>query len=279
MWNDMQCYLARLKLEYQPSTVKEKSKMMKLFLRWLIEKKLHYSELTRQHAWEYMRWRPWGAMTRNKHRFMLNRFYGFMEIPSPFAHIPRALKRPYHLPKMPAERTIQRLIDKIDSKNDEIVIRNRLMVELAYGSGLRRGELVRLNVEDIDWSSSCAHVTGKGNKQRIVPLTAKTLDLLREYLPTRRHLRARGPLLQNFYTGRRLNPETLGELCKVTTGHNTHSFRHACATHMMTNGCDTRYIQELLGHKDLKTTQIYTHVDRSSLQRVLMRAHPRAQVA
>jgi integrase/recombinase XerC len=169
------------------------------------------------------------------------------------------------------------IIAGVPDLDTEISLRNRLMIELAYGSGLRRCEIVGLDIEDIDLAGKTARVTGKGRKVRIVPLTEKSIELLRRYLSLRHA--SRGPLIISMNTGRRLAIRHVSKLFKRLTGHNTHRFRHACATHLLQNGCNLRYIQQLLGHVKCSTTEIYTAVDRSRLSAIVAANHPRAIIA
>jgi integrase/recombinase XerC len=147
------------------------------------------------------------------------------------------------------------------------------MVELAYGSGLRRDEMRKVNVEDVDLEGQTVRVTGKGNKTRIVPLTSKAASTAREYLARRRA--TRGPLLVSFM-GRRLTAHGVYVAMRTRAGIRPHLLRHACATHMLANGAGIRIVQELLGHADLKATQVYTHLEKSDLCRVVSSRHPRA---
>lgn len=179
------------------------------------------------------------------------------------------------LPKnIPSQRAVAAIIANVPDGDTQISLRNRLMIELAYGSGMRRGEIVGLDVEDLDLTGKTARVTGKGRKVRIVPLTEKSVDLLRRYL--RLCHAKRGPLIISMNTGRRLAIRHVSKLFKRLTGHNTHRFRHACATHLLQNGCNLRHIQALLGHTNLSTTEIYTAVDKTRLAQVVAANHPRA---
>jgi integrase/recombinase XerC len=146
------------------------------------------------------------------------------------------------------------------------------MAELIYGSGLRRSELVGVDIEDINFTEGTVQVTGKGNKVRNVPLTEKSLSLIREYLSERQAYR--GPLFKSQHN-RRISKQTVYEVLKLRAGMRPHQLRHACATHMLTNGCSIRVIQELLGHKDLRSTQVYTHLDKEQLRKVINKNHPR----
>ena len=115
-------------------------------------------------------------------------------------------------------------------------------------------------------------MTGKGNKTRNVPLTEKTLSLIREYLSDRKAYR--GPFFLTVF-GRRLGKQTVYHILKEQAGMHPHLLRHACATHMLTNGCNIRVIQELLGHQRLTSTMIYTHINKEQLRNVLLAKHPR----
>jgi site-specific recombinase XerC len=134
--------------------------------------------------------------------------------------------------------------------------------------------LRRVNVEDLDLEDRSIRVTGKGSKMRIVPITTTAADVARQYLSIRHA--SRGPLLVS-YTGRRLSCGGVYMVMRERVGIRPHLLRHACATHMLQNGAGIRTIQELLGHADLKATQIYTHLDKTDLAAVVERRHPRAQ--
>ncbi len=187
----------------------------------------------------------------------------------------------HSLPHVPGESTLKECLAdppehpecQHQSESDFISLRDRLLLELAYGSGLRRAELAALNVEDLDTDSAQALVRGKGGLERKVPLTQGSIDALRRYLAVIQG--TRGPLLVSA-RGKRLNPASITWLLRTKYDIRTHQLRHACATHMLKNGCDIRHIQELLGHKDLTTTQVYTHIDTGDLKKVVSRLHPRS---
>jgi integrase/recombinase XerC len=185
------------------------------------------------------------------------------------------------LPHVPGESAVKECLadpsgnpeHEHQSESDFILLRDRLLLELAYGSGLRRSELAALNVEDLDTDSAQAHIRGKGGRERKVPLTQGSIDALRRYLAVKQG--TRGPLLVSA-RGKRLKEGSVTWLLRTKYGIRPHLLRHACATHMLKNGCDIRYIQELLGHKDLTTTQVYTHIDTTDLKKVVGRLHPRS---
>jgi site-specific recombinase XerD len=180
-----------------------------------------------------------------------------------------------NLPHVPSETTLHDKVNaatKAAADHQRNALRNAAMMELAYGSGLRRGEICSLNIEDIDFERARAHVTGKGSRQRIVPLTGSSSKLLREYICSRRA--TRGPLFISE-RGKRIGGITVGWIFKKKIGTRPHLLRHACATHMLKHGCDLRIIQQLLGHSSLTTTQVYTHIITVDVAEVVNRLHPR----
>lgn len=159
--------------------------------------------------------------------------------------------------------------------------RDQAVLEVLYGSGLRISELCGLNIGDVDLARSMAVVWGKGAKQRQVPLTEAAVAALRRWLDGGRadlaDESAAGDALFVNLAGRRLGPRDARRLvdrCAATPTH-PHALRHTFATHLLDGGADLRSVQELLGHADLGSTQIYTHVSRERLRAVLEATHPR----
>jgi integrase/recombinase XerC len=168
--------------------------------------------------------------------------------------------------------------------------RDRAVLELLYGSGLRVSELRRLDVASLDLASASARVLGKGNKERVVPLGRAAVDAVRAYLEARHalvHPRTRaqdGKALVLSARGARLTVRAIQSLVRkygaLGAGRadlHPHALRHTCATHMLDGGADLRAIQEMLGHASLSTTQRYTHVSMEHLLRVYDAAHPLAK--
>jgi integrase/recombinase XerC len=206
---------------------------------------------------------------------LLYDFYDFLEVPvNPAAaveiHAPRS-ERLYNIPS--SKETAEMVAAMHCGYNQFFALRNLLLGELAYGSGLRLCELHRCDIGDIDVQVGTITVTGKGSKVRTVPVTTVALRILGEYLTERKA--SHGPL---FVTekGRRLGSLAISVLFRKYTGRSPHLFRHACASHMLQNGCDIRYIQELLGHRFLTTTQVYTHFDKQRLKCIINSKHPRS---
>jgi integrase/recombinase XerD len=203
----------------------------------------------------------------------IRELYDTMRHPeNPAAKIEFKPDRSRKLPLVPSHSAIAEIFARLSDDGSGLRIRDRLMVELAYGSGLRRDELRRLNIEDVDLESGTAQVTGKGDKCRTVPLTTKTAETIRRYLT--RRTATRGPLLVS-YAGRRLSCMGIYATMLTHAGIRPHLLRHACATHMLANGCGVRVIGELLGHADLASTQIYTSIEKGDLARIVNEKHPR----
>jgi integrase/recombinase XerC len=162
-------------------------------------------------------------------------------------------------------------------------VRDRAMLETLYGGGLRVGELVTLNVADIDGDQELLRVRGKGRRERLAPIGAMAIDWLKRWVPLRQTKAAREPALFLNQRGTRLTARSVGRLLE---GHlrraglvdtaSPHTLRHSFATHLLDRGADLRSVQELLGHRNLTTTQIYTHVTQGRILDIYHEAHPRA---
>ena len=181
-------------------------------------------------------------------------------------------RRRRRLPHAPDAGETDGLLESLDG-DGPLAQRNRALFELVYSAGLRAQEAVDLTLADIDFEQEAVHVSGKGGKERVVPLGEEAAHQLRAYLHDGRPQLARGATDSLFLSarGRKLDTSTLRRLLP-----NPHRLRHAFATHLLDGGADLRTIQELLGHSSLSTTQVYSHVDAKRLRRVYDRAHPRA---
>lgn len=189
------------------------------------------------------------------------------------------------LPKVLSEEEVSTLLD-IDL-NDDFDYRNKAMLELMYSSGLRVSELINLKVNDIDLKNDCVRVFGKGSKERIIPLSEYALDALYDYINNhRKELFKHG---ENDYLflnnhGNNMTRQGFFKILKklardknIKTDFSPHSLRHSFATHLLKHGADLRSIQELLGHSDISSTQIYTHVTNERLQNSYKKYHPHGQ--
>ena len=171
-------------------------------------------------------------------------------------------------------------------EGDPLALRDRLVVEMLYATGIRVSELCGLDVDDVDTGRRVLRVLGKGNKQRTVPFGAPALSALNAWLNRGRPELATtesGPALLLGPRGRRLDPRQARTVVHQTVGAvdgapdiGPHGLRHSAATHLLEGGADLRVVQEILGHSSLATTQLYTHVTVARLRAVHDQAHPRA---
>jgi integrase/recombinase XerC len=180
---------------------------------------------------------------------------------------------------------IFRLLDSIQT-DTLLGLRNRAIFETLYSSGIRVSELAEMNFSDVDFSAAVVQVSGKGNRQRIVPVGQKALAAIKAYRTrlqkqTGSRSITEGPLFLNRFH-KRLSPRSIARILKklvetagLLTPVSPHALRHTFATHMLDAGADLRTVQELLGHKSLSTTQKYTHVSIDRLMETYDRAHPR----
>ena len=268
-------FLSVLRAKLASTTYDTRRYEITAYFKYLEKQNKHFLSVTPQDIAAYILSMVNANQTTRQRRWSIVRdFYDFLNLPvNPARAVPVHAARRWRLYRVPDVKTVERMLSNVKGINKALTLRNKLMVELAYGSGLRRCELHRLDIEDVDWQSRTMQVVGKGSIVRTVPVTATALDLLKKYLAERKV--SRGPLIAKT-NGRRPSLQAIGVLFKHYTGKGPHLLRHACATHMLRNGCDVRYIQELLGHTCLTTTQVYTHITKDQLQEVIDRKHPRA---
>ncbi|MGB1272521.1 MAG: site-specific tyrosine recombinase XerD [Endozoicomonas sp.] len=188
------------------------------------------------------------------------------------------------LPKTLSENDVDALLESPDTET-AIGLRDRSMLELLYACGLRITELVSLTLDNINLRQGVVRVTGKGSKERLVPMGQSAIDWLEQYLRIRRNVLLCGiesPVLFPGRQGRPMTRQTFWHRIKhycaiagISTHASPHVLRHAFATHLLNHGADLRVVQLLLGHSDLSTTQIYTHVARHRLAELHKKHHPR----
>jgi integrase/recombinase XerC len=193
--------------------------------------------------------------------------------------------------KLPRVPTMEEMSAVLDGKLPEIASfaeRDRLMLELLYGCGIRNSELIAVNIEDVRLSSEAILVRGKGKKQRYVPFGESVKEALRAYLPVRQQLlaekRRNTPALLINLRGGRLTTRSVGRIVKkiavakgLSPDVHPHTLRHAFGTHLLEEGADLRAIQEMLGHERLSTTQRYTQLSMKHVLHVYDQTHPRAK--
>ncbi len=199
----------------------------------------------------------------------------------------RAPKSPRRLPKALDVDQVSRLLDQpdTDERTASLAQRDHAMMELLYSSGLRLAELVSLDLPDLDLNDDTVRVIGKGDKTRVVPVGRRARAVLKNWLKTRGSLAVldENALFVNRRGGRisaRAVQQRLrfwGVKQGLDTPLHPHLLRHSCASHVLESSGDLRAVQELLGHADIATTQIYTHLDFQHLAKVYDNAHPRAK--
>ncbi len=209
-------------------------------------------------------------------------------------------KLPKHLPRVPSMEAVNRMLTSLEEKAEHDPEagawpeRDRVIFELLYGCGIRNSELVGLDMQHVQWANDAVLVRGKGRKERLVPLGDEAAIALRAYLPGRETRLARagkmrltpdGPLMMNLRMrgSCRLTTRSVGRIVKAIAQSrglpadvHPHTLRHAFGTHMLEEGADLRAIQEMLGHERLSTTQRYTQMTVTQVQRVYDETHPRA---
>jgi integrase/recombinase XerD len=197
---------------------------------------------------------------------------------------PRASHR---LPGLLSRAEVEELLRRPDPRT-AAGLRDRAMLELLYATGLRVTELVSLGLNDVDLETRVLVARGKGNKQRLVPVGAPAAEAVKAYLAVGRPrlLRARRPTCRDLFVtprGRRLTRQGFAKLlgryaraAGIGRAVSPHKLRHSFATHLLEGGADLRAVQAMLGHADVTTTQIYTHVDQAHARRLYDRFHPRA---
>jgi len=208
--------------------------------------------------------------------------HGFNNNPAKDLRAPKSAK------SLPQALSIEQAIKLVDIKDDDVLsVRDHAALELFYSSGLRLSELVNLDTDQLDFSEGTVTVTGKGNKTRIVPLGNQAIIALQKWLKTRTQFLINKPNEHAVFIGKqgkRLSARNIQYRLKawaVKQGLNTsvhpHMLRHSFASHVLQSSGDLRAVQEMLGHANISTTQVYTHLDYQHLTKVYDTAHPRAR--
>lgn len=197
------------------------------------------------------------------------------------AMVVRNPKSRSRLPKTLDVDQVNHLLDA--TPKSSIEKRDHAMFELLYSAGIRLAELVGTNIGDVDLNEGFVHVLGKGSKERIAPIGRAAIEAIQSWLRTRDDLDVNAPLFVTAQ-GKRLAPRSVQARLKMygakrlgSSGLHPHMLRHSFATHVLESSGDLRAVQEMLGHENIGTTQVYTHLDSSYLAKVYERAHPRAR--
>jgi len=287
-------YLQRVR-ELSPHTVEGYRHDLSSFSNFLAEEGIEAPELNNREARRYI-----SSLTRdhrapasvNRALSVLRGYYGFLikqdkADSNPFISIP-SLKNSGTLPEILFESEIERLLDDRAGGDDFFAVRDRLILELLYSTGCRVSELVGIDITDVSVRSGSVLVRGKGSKERLVFLGEKAKSSLGEYLPYRNaRIRSAGTSASRALIvnnrGNRITRRSVGEIVRkcskalnVPKNISPHTFRHSFATHLLDHGADLRAVQEMLGHANLSTTQIYTHLGFDRLKAAYVSAHPHA---
>ena len=264
------------------------------FARWCSTKRkiAHPRNVTLPLMTEYLADRKRGGLSASSIKLVvvaLKIFFRFLTArgiierdPSEALALPRIER---YLPETLNELQVEQFLEKIDTKGLH-GLRDRAMIELLYASGLRISELASARLENFNSEERMLRVTGKGNKTRLVPVGRKACEALAAYLSTERPKLVKPHSSSEIFLSERGKKLTTARIWQIVKKHAQragleksiypHLLRHSFATHLLSNGADLRIIQEMLGHADISTTQVYTHVDQQRLKAVHRQFHPRA---
>ena len=263
---------------------------LKGFAEWCSKNSLTLWEVQSSHVQDYIAHRFPLVKVRSINRLIatLRRFYRYALLANlikqdPTLHI-EAPKMPKSLPKTLSESQVEDLLNTPDV-NTPLGLRDRAMLELLYASGLRVSELVNVSIAEVSTQDGVVRVTGKGSKTRLVPMGQEAAEWIDRYLANARSEILKGSLSDAVFVTTRGDAMTRHAFWHIIQRYalqagisqhiSPHVLRHAFATHLLNHGADLRVVQMLLGHADISTTQIYTHVARERLQQLHKAHHPR----
>ena len=291
---DVRTFLSYLRVEkaLADNTIKSYRRDMQKFAEFLEKKNLDTGDITRSDvvnflAMLYRRGLDSRSVARAlvtiRHFFRFALLEGFVK-DDPAATI-ESPKFRQSLPYFLSIEEVERLLAQPDPSST-IGLRDKAMIELMYSTGIRVSELAGIRVGDLQMDSGCLRCLGKGNKERLVPVGKKALAVVAEYLQKSRPELLRGGTSQHMFLNQRGRPIDRVAIWKVTGLYGKkaglrkplkpHTLRHSFATHLLDRGADLRSVQIMLGHADISTTQIYTHVVEERLKQVYKAHHPRA---
>jgi integrase/recombinase XerC len=287
-------FLDHLRAERNASlhTVRSYEADLALFCRYLEEEQgegadpsaIDSRRLRRYSAW--LSGQGYASSTIARRLASLRSFYRFQRRQGVIASDPAGgLRNPKQSKRLPSLLRIDEVIRLLDAipTADPLGVRDRAMFETLYGGGLRVSELVGLNLDDLDPDQELARVRGKGRRERLAPIGRMAMTWIGQWRALRQPARSDEPALFLNRYGTRLTTRSVGRLLDahlaglgLDRGASPHTLRHSFATHLLDRGADLRSVQELLGHRNLTTTQIYTHVTQERLRDIYQDAHPRA---
>jgi len=271
-------YMEALGVRLARATCVSYATVVQMYLRYLRKRRLNPFHAGEKDIRAFLTHRPDWRPRRIKEIFHpVKLFYAWLYetgaiTENPAKNIVFPYKRVYRLRSDILTTADIRTIDnKLKDGHSRCGKQARLLLELAYGSGLRRKEIAAINIEDIDFKDLSVRVTGKGDKIRYAPLTRRAAALIRQSIKGKK---IQGPLFVNRYD-RRMDGKSIESIFHRLIGKPAHAFRHACALHMLMNGCPSRILQAFLGHESISTTAIYTQFDKNELKRIVETYHPR----
>jgi integrase/recombinase XerD len=288
-------YLTILRFEKNLSdnTIKSYENDLKHFLAFCSSKQLTDLNIIKaNHVLDYFEIeRKKGKDSATSARYMssLKGFFGFLEDNSYIENNPTdklmSVKKSRKLPSVLSFEEIEKILN-IPNTEEVTGLRDKAILELFYSSGLRVSELINLKINDLLFNDEVVRVFGKGSKERIVPLGSSAINWLNEYLKrSRPSLEKKARSLNYVFLNKRGSKLSRMWIWKIVTQCSKeagitkeihpHTFRHSFATHLLEGGADLRAVQEMLGHSDISTTQIYTHIDREYIKQVHRDHHPR----
>ena len=268
------------------NTVKAYKADISSFFQWLDNEYLKYKNLQENHINQYISFlfqRKMRSSSVNRKISSIKSFYIFLVKRNFVKNSPLndlvTPKQEKYLPESMSEAEVDKLLNSPDVSN-KIENRDKAMIEMLYATGMRISELVNLKITDVDMKRCVVKVFGKGSKERLVPFGETALDSLRSYLNEREQSSSKEIFLSN--RGKKMTRVAFWQRVKIylirenlKNSISPHTLRHAFATHLLNRGADLRSVQLLLGHSDLSTTQIYTHIAKQRLSDVLKKHHPR----
>lgn len=240
---------------------------------------------------DWLRWlheKPVGNRSLARKTAALNSFFHYLKLTGRIPKNPMdKVKRPKFGKPLPHFFSEQEIADLLNIPDLDSIfgIRNRAILELLYSSGLRISELAGLQMNDLDLRRGILRVVGKGNKERLIPVGSEALSAIRNYLPVREKLCTPQSSAKLFLTrtGKDFDHRQLYtildkyfRLIAQQKGYSPHTLRHSFATHLLSRGADLRAVQEMLGHANLETTAVYTHVTLEDLKKAYRKGHPRS---
>ena len=274
-------------LNYSELTIQDYDNDLIIFKDFCELKNIDYLNLNKEEVINYLKYLDsfkYANKSISRNLSALRSFYTFLvEIKLLDNNIFKRIKNPKVEKKLPNFWNIadveKILIDlKEDTKEN---IRNKCLFELLYSTGIRVSEASNLKISDIDFNNKTIRILGKGSKERIVYYGDNAQDLLNKYLAVRNEFLCKGPSEYLFINslGSRLSRSSMEHIFDKISNHENikitpHTMRHTYATHLLDNDADIRSVQELLGHENLNTTEIYTHVSNERLRNVYLKCHP-----